>query len=1489
MENDVFRLELFGGFESAEGELVGAFAVVEPLVGELEGIGSIDHDLDGRGEVVMHSDAAEFAFFECGFDAGILGNGHAVGELDVVEAELDNFIDHCFAIGVARVVPAGGKAEHDARMNVGRRVKRELWMEGKGESDAMSGLEKIRLTFHGGETLLVATSPAMLRVILFSLLACTCAVAEIVITEIHHSPDDKTSESEFIEMRNVGVISVDLSGWAIADGVGFSFPSGAELAAGEVLLVAENAAALRATFTIPADVEVYEYDGFLSGTGERVRLINATGAVVDEVEYSDEFPWPVRASGDGPSMELVNPWLDNDLGGSWRASDGDPSPGAAQNTQHLDNAPPQMRQVDHSPQVPTSQDKIEVSVKATDPDGIGAMTLRYQIVVAGDYIPATLPWSHSTLLGAPQGEQPVNPAFEDPANWTEVAMTVDAQDSDRYVGVIPAQPHRTLVRYRIIATDGEGASRRAPEIDDPSRNFAAFVYDGVPDYTAAISSHPDGAGKVYTADLLTQLPVYQLITRADDLQAAYAYDGTPFSGNKIPKGNRAARKIFNWQCAFFYDGVVYDHVRYRLRQNNNRYSAGGKRSMRFRFNDGHYFQARDEDGKKWPVKWRTLNFGKMSSFNSATTYGLREVVNSMIWRRVGVECPYFYHMHLRVIDDAVEAPDQWTGDFFGLGMAFEDIDGRLLDARGLPDGNVYKWKDGERDPLQMQKAQGRYSVSDGRDFSDYRANLNAHRSISELEDMVDWQQWSRYHAVCEAIRHYDFGTANSHQKNQAWYFIANGESQYGRLRVIPHDHDASWGRGYHDSIRIGIGRDFPWRAIFSQSDEVGAADDRSPLKPPFNLIYRNTVRDFRDLFWQEETVFALIDQTVARIEAFSYADRDRWLGGPVEAGEENAMGEPEQIARSMKSIAFTEDFIDGASFAGGRAAFLDQLQTDINVPLTPVVSYVEDESFSPGSLVFAVTDFADPQGGGDYAQTEWRVAEVSPSAPQTVIGNVFFTGASWSYYDLGSEPVGDWTGGAYNPQEWGVGSSPLGYNENGLATTISFGGNADNKHLVAYFRREFTLDAINPDHEYRLRVLKDDGAAIYINGSLVSRLNLPSGELTNTTAAASNAPEGVYDEVVLPTSVFRQGVNVIAVSLHQRSRTSSDTKLDIILDEMSPPAPIPTELEWDNEWTVSASSNGNISLPAAVTRTGRTYRVRARHHDVTGRVSHWSAPVQFTAGEADVSSYTNALVIAEMLIDPAPATAAERAAGYEDSDFEFIALRNISGVEIDLRGVRFTKGIDFDFDGVLAAGADVIVARNPQAYAFRYGGDQPLGPYEGKLKNEGERLKLSFGAGEPIRDFSYFDSTAWPSSDDGTHFSLALADAGANPSHGDALSWRPRLSGESPAFDGVATDDLDGDGVPRAIEYLIGTSDGVFDLSDVVEIGDDSGVSIDVRADYAGLRWRLIESQDLASWSAVPSARVLRSNVMQGGRWQLDFAKPGGDRKRFFVLEAVVD
>ncbi len=139
----------------------------------------------------------------------------------------------------------------------------------------------------------------------------------VVINEIHYDHDPKTEFGEFVELFNASDSAIDLSFWTLNGAVDFQFPGGTTIPANGFLVVAENPAVLLSRFGV---VGLGPYSGKLSNDGERLELEDGNGVTVDEVTYGIGFPWPSASRGKGPSMELINADLDNDLGSSWRSA-----------------------------------------------------------------------------------------------------------------------------------------------------------------------------------------------------------------------------------------------------------------------------------------------------------------------------------------------------------------------------------------------------------------------------------------------------------------------------------------------------------------------------------------------------------------------------------------------------------------------------------------------------------------------------------------------------------------------------------------------------------------------------------------------------------------------------------------------------------------------------------------------------------------------------------------------------------------------------------------------------------------------------------------------------------------------------------------------------------------------------------------------------------------------------------------------------------------
>lgn len=141
-----------------------------------------------------------------------------------------------------------------------------------------------------------------------------------VISEIQYHPADRPDGKnlEFVELQNTEVFPEDLSGYRLEGELNITFPENTMVPAGGYVVVAPQPADLAA---------VFEIEGVLAGSTNRLsnssgtlRLRNPAGAVLLEVTYSDQSPWPVAADGGGPSLVLARPSYGERDPRAWLAS-----------------------------------------------------------------------------------------------------------------------------------------------------------------------------------------------------------------------------------------------------------------------------------------------------------------------------------------------------------------------------------------------------------------------------------------------------------------------------------------------------------------------------------------------------------------------------------------------------------------------------------------------------------------------------------------------------------------------------------------------------------------------------------------------------------------------------------------------------------------------------------------------------------------------------------------------------------------------------------------------------------------------------------------------------------------------------------------------------------------------------------------------------------------------------------------------------------------
>ena len=165
-------------------------------------------------------------------------------------------------------------------------------------------------------------------------------------------------------------------------------------------------------------------------------------------------------------------------------------------------------------------------------------------------------------------------------------------------------------------------------------------------------------------------------------------------------------------------------------------------------------------------------------------------------------------------------------------------------------------------------------------------------------------------------------------------------------------------------------------------------------------------------------------------------------------------------------------------------------------------------------------------------------------------------GTSWSYLDTGVSLDSEaWNTLGYDNSSWAIGAAPLGYGDP-VSTIISYGPDAGNKYITTYFLREVNMSLNDVSDEVVFGLNRDDGAIVYVNGVEVIRDNMPpapTNYLTNSSTIVSGADEGVYFTHNVLKSFFVEGVNIIAVELHNRDGNSSDLKFDMYLQNTPEP------------------------------------------------------------------------------------------------------------------------------------------------------------------------------------------------------------------------------------------------------------------------------------------------------------------------------------------------
>ncbi len=142
----------------------------------------------------------------------------------------------------------------------------------------------------------------------------------LVISEIMYHPADLGENLEFIELHNANPWPEDLSGYQLSGDISVIFPPNTVVLADGYVVVADKYANFIAIYG-SSNVLGASFSPSLPNSGGTVQLRDRLGAILLEVNYGTDAPWPVLPDGKGYSLVLVRPSLGEADPRAWASSE----------------------------------------------------------------------------------------------------------------------------------------------------------------------------------------------------------------------------------------------------------------------------------------------------------------------------------------------------------------------------------------------------------------------------------------------------------------------------------------------------------------------------------------------------------------------------------------------------------------------------------------------------------------------------------------------------------------------------------------------------------------------------------------------------------------------------------------------------------------------------------------------------------------------------------------------------------------------------------------------------------------------------------------------------------------------------------------------------------------------------------------------------------------------------------------------------------------
>ena len=679
----------------------------------------------------------------------------------------------------------------------------------------------------------------------------------------------------------------------------------------------------------------------------------------------------------------------------------------------------------------------------------------------------------------------------------------DGRAGDGVYGAwIPAYPDKAVVEFYVEAIDRGGLSRTWPApcmVDGRSEQVANALY--LVDSSAYLDLAPG------------QQPIYHLIM-TDSERAELALIGSKSNGEEDSDAMMNGTFI-----AVEGTGV---ELRYRVGIRNR-----GHGTRTGPPNNYHVSFLNSEP-------WKGL-----TGINFNCRYTHAQILGSAIFRLAGLAAAEAWPAQVRINGENLAVSGS---PMYGCYVRLEAFNGDFARRHfpADPHGNLYtcfrmdagsveadlKYEGATPEPYRNRYFKANNQSAD--DWSDFLNMLDvlAHapqdRYLQEVSKVINIQQWLRYVALDALLLNYETGLNRGIGDD---FFMYAGASDR-RFVLIPHDLDTILGEG---NSRGDIGQ-----SLWSIVDGVAGSDGVDGLRrffdhPDTAPLYYQAVKDLLGDFFDRQHLDPIIDQILKPFTPISRINAIKQFIDQRIAAVSSQIPTNLVIDPGLPEVAGYPRTVSGTLRLDGTADATRTRSVTVNGRLA---------RWTPRSGTWSLGDQMDL---------------IRPIVPK---------GAVWRYLDDGTDQGSAWTDPDFDDSAWKSGPAQLGYGDGDEATVVSYGPDASKRFITTYFRLRFEVDQPGIFQMLLVRLLRDDGAVVYINGQEVIRDNMPDGQIGYTTRAAagvSGADEARFYEFQLPINVLRRGMNLVAVEIHQSSGSSSDISFDLAIDGIVP-AQGPAEL-----------------------------------------------------------------------------------------------------------------------------------------------------------------------------------------------------------------------------------------------------------------------------------------------------------------------------------------